>query len=372
LFSVDMIRGLCLVEMMANHLPANLLSGYAVETAGFISAAEGFVFLSGFVAGWTSARAFAANRPQDSVARRLRSRAYLLYAVYCTIFTIVTCLAAVGGPHFHEWREFCYFGTQPAAEVWLFGITFLHLPRYLDVFAMYCIFLILTPVVLRQIRAGRQRLVVCLSAALWFLSQVWTLPAVPSLLRFGYFNLLSWQMLFTAGLLIGYRHQPARVHLGFSMPALLACVALCMALFALRHPAPFWRWGIRLPDLRTVAAADKSTLGFLRLLNFAAMAHCLRRLASWLEAKWRRIWLCQKLAELGQHSLQVFSWSIAATFLLFLSGESWRDLPIALQIGLASATTAALWVPAAIHAKWKTRVLVAPNLHPRMSAAESA
>jgi hypothetical protein len=41
MLGVDMVRGLCLVEMMANHLPANLLTRGAVETAGFISAAEG-------------------------------------------------------------------------------------------------------------------------------------------------------------------------------------------------------------------------------------------------------------------------------------------------------------------------------------------
>ncbi len=47
---LDALRGLMLVTMVLTHLPTRLRS-YSDQPLGFVSAAEGFVFLSAFVAG---------------------------------------------------------------------------------------------------------------------------------------------------------------------------------------------------------------------------------------------------------------------------------------------------------------------------------
>jgi hypothetical protein len=51
---IDALRGLCFVLMTADHLPANVLhrfSNTVYGPFGFFTAASGFVFLSGLVAG---------------------------------------------------------------------------------------------------------------------------------------------------------------------------------------------------------------------------------------------------------------------------------------------------------------------------------
>jgi hypothetical protein len=73
----------------------------------------------------------------------------------------------------------------------------------------------------------------------------------------------------------------------------------------------------------TVAAAW-SVLPSDELLHARGEAYAWsdRVVLRWLGAGVQRYWVYQKLAFLGQHSLQVFSWSVVITYLAYLSGES--------------------------------------------------
>jgi len=355
-----MLRGVCLLEMMANHLPSNILTARAVETAGFISAAEGFVFLSGFVAGWTSAQALRVNKPRSTISKRFLKRALQLYVIYLALFTIILFTASTGGSRFSEWRLFCDLRGGSAEFRWLLGATFLHLPKYLDIFSMYCIFLLCVPMMLRALKADRQWLLLAISAGIWGASQVWRLPGIVTG-GFGFFNVLSWQLMFTAGVVLGFRHD--RQAQPQSRGLLFLSAITCLALLILRYPGLAQPYGIHLPYLDPYGfttdllapskLVEKSTLGPLRLINFAAMAYTLWSLVWWLGPAAEATWAFQKLAFLGRHSLQVFSWSIGVTFLVYLSGESWLGIPAGLQIGLFGALTAALWIPALLHRRWQ-------------------
>ena len=363
---IDVLRGICLVEMMANHLPLNLLTRFVVETAGFISAAEGFVFLSGFVAGWTAFRALAGNHSSKPVLGRFLSRALQLYAVYLALFTIVLASAVVGGPHFAEWRHLCMPGTQSAGEIWIFGAAFLYLPKYLDIFSMYCAFLIFVPLAIGQIGAGRSWLVMAVSGALWAASQFWNIPEPQLPMRFGYFNLFSWQLLFTVGILLGHRKGAGLGRAGESRPVLLVSAGLCLILFVIRHQSMVPWIGPHLPLLPFSKLIEKPTVGLVRLVNFAAMAYCIRFMLRRGGPRLQRLWAYRKLAFLGRHSLPVFSWSIVVTFLALLFGPSWQHLPHAVQVGLVMVTIAALWLPARLHElrrKRRAEVAGEPSFH---------
>jgi hypothetical protein len=99
------------------------------------------------------------------------------------------------------------------------------------------------------------------------------------------------------------------------------------------------------------------------------MAYCIRVVLRWRGPGLQRYWVFQKLVFLGQHSLQVFTWSIVITFVVFLSGESWRHLTVAAQIGLVGAAIVSLWVPAWLHGKWRNWRLRSPATHARISIA---
>jgi OpgC protein len=73
---------------------------------------------------------------------------------------------------------------------------------------------------------------------------------------------------------------------------------------------------------------------------------------------------------LGQHSLQVFSWSVGMTYLAFLSGESWRHLHVPTQTFLAVSAVVSLWVSAWLHSIWKNRAEFSGD--PRIRSIASA
>ena len=71
-YELDTLRGLLLILMTLTHLPTRL-SAYSSQAFGFVSAAEGFVFLSGLVAGMVYWRAID-WRGEDWMRTRLRER----------------------------------------------------------------------------------------------------------------------------------------------------------------------------------------------------------------------------------------------------------------------------------------------------------
>jgi hypothetical protein len=96
------------------------------------------------------------------------------------------------------------------------------------------------------------------------------------------------------------------------------------------------------------AASQRRSLDPLRLLNFAAIAYLVMRLSerhpSWFEWRW--------LAYLGQHSLQVFSYSVAAAYIGWVIVG---DLGTAGQFAVAALVLASLTIPAWLHVQYRAR-----------------
>ena len=355
---MDMLRGVCLVEMMANHLPRNIVTRTAVETVGFVSAAEGFVFVSGFISGRRACCALAANRPLKFVTQHMVFRAAQIYAVYLFLLTVLLTSIKLGGSHLSEWAKLCHLGTESVGHAWLYGVVLLYFPEYLDIFSIYCVFLLLVPIMIAQIRAGWGWLVLTISVGLWAFSQFWQPSNPPALLQ--NFNLLSWQLLFTFGVTLGYDYDTGENRPNPARWSLLLCGLLCLALFMIRQSP---RLGVLLPAVNAFNLVQKSTLGAIRLLNFAALAYILRALLRWLGPELEDYWPHQKLAFLGQHSLQVFAWSLGTTYLAYLSGESWWHFSFVVQMCLAGTAIVMLWVPAWLHGEWRVARRKKPSLH---------
>ncbi len=352
---IDLIRGLCLVEMMANHLPRCLPVRAAVETTGFISAAEGFVLLAGFVGGYTSATALASGKPMKFLRRRAFGRMTQLYSTYLGMLTVVLTLIALDPSRFREWRILARVGSAPLDQVWLYAAAGFHLAMYFDIFIMYCVFLMLMPLIIGQMRDGRSWLILSVSLGVWLASQFWQDPSPGSLADLGYFNLFAWQLLFTVGVMAGYRQLEAPISIPDSRWILWGSACVCGLLFVLRD---YQRVGVHLPatlafDLPHILT-DKPALGAIRLLNLAAMAYCIWTLFRRFGPQLQEQWACRKLTFLGQHSLQVFSWSVGVSYLMFLFGESWQNRPVAFQLALLCMAIFSLWLPAQAHAAWRS------------------
>ncbi len=305
---LDALRGLLLLIMALAHLPTRV-SAYANQPIGFVSAAEGFVFLSAFVAGSASSAWMAEGL---HLARtKLWSRALKLYTYHLGLllfaFTIAAAFAATTGrPALRNLLTF-YFDSPVMAV--LSGPLLLYQPPLFDILPMYIVFLAVTPWLLTRTAVRGWGGVLAVSALLWAFAQVsgWRLLheqltatlglAVPFDVA-GSFDPFAWQLLWIAGLWAGARHDSRAVRSALSPAVVAAAFGVGCAMLLWRHGiGGFW------PDPSTlVALLDKWRLGPLRLLNFAALAVvfavALIPLLAWLHVS--------VLSLLGRASLQVF------------------------------------------------------------------
>ena len=89
---LDALRGVLLLMMTFTHLPTRV-SAYASQPLGFVSVAEGFVFLSAFVAGSGYSRLLR-DRGAWEVRRRAWTRAAKLYGCHLGLLLFTVAIAA--------------------------------------------------------------------------------------------------------------------------------------------------------------------------------------------------------------------------------------------------------------------------------------
>lgn len=344
---IDTLRGLFLVVMTLDHLPHHPLLRFTRQSFGFVSAAEGFVFVSGIVSAWVYGRILA---KQGEANLRLRAwhRARDLYLTYLLLYT----LALVSG----RWG-----GRQVASQFpdlwtrWWHGALLIYRPPFSGILPMYAVFLLLTPWLLGQMQRRRALLIWSVSTALWLAAQWGIVSPAHNLswLQLGRFNLLAWQLLFVAGVYFGYRKAAGR---GSPVPAsrflLVFSVVLVALLFLVRHKVLFVG-SLNLVDVPTALGAWKSINHPLRLINFAALAYILWYLPRSVDEKLHGLSLFRFLRYLGRHSLQVFAWSILVAYTASSFKVSWAALSPAWRMLLAVAAALSLAIPAWLHERWR-------------------
>ena len=213
-WELDALRGLMLVLMTFTHLPTRLADPLG-QPLGFVSAAEGFVMLSGYMAGIVyTLRARRDGTPvmQEAFVRR----AVKVYA--CQVALLVFLFAVVGFIDLFTDETAIgnltrFFHADPVAA--LFGAALLlYNPPLLDILPMYILFLLASPVLLMHGLRGGWRVILAGSLALWVGSQfglgAWLydgaialtgLPVPPG--ETGAFATLAWQFLWVLGLWMG-------------------------------------------------------------------------------------------------------------------------------------------------------------------------
>jgi len=298
----DTVRGTLLIMMAINHVSSDLRV-WVDQPFGFVSAAEGFVFLSGILSGRIDASRSHLTGELTARARNRSWHAYVWHAI-ALIGTWLLVQAWVSFDQTTPWGLPYLFHHEPLTGL-VSGLALLYQPGLLDILPMYVGFPFLVPLVLRLHRQNRGLLVWLASGVIWACDQ-WLSPGHPiewGPINTGAFHFLSWQWLFVSGVLLGA--EPAWERKAISRPprwTLLAATAGVLFLWAVRRPElPNW-W-----DLSTLdALTQKTPLAALRLLNFGLLAYLLGVLGSR-----RPAWLSYRpLATLGRHSLPVFTATI--------------------------------------------------------------
>jgi hypothetical protein len=305
---LDAARGAMLLWMTLTHLPT-IISVYANQPFGFVSGAEGFIFLAALFTG----RIYSLVAEQNgypAMASQLWMRALRLYAYHVILlgfaFVVVAHLAAAGNrPALHNLLDF-YFAAPKQAMI--YGALLIYRPPLLDILPMYITFLLLTPLALAAGKKVGWRLILGGGFTLWLLAQFGlrqmafdlvtriTGSDIP-LSATGSFDLFAWQFMWLVGLYCGVRWSKNDLPVGsWAKRMLLPAVIIVPILLVLRYSVGR---GVELGIFEV--GFDKWHLGVVRIVNFAAIAALLIQFQSLLKPL-----AIRPLVTLGQASLQVF------------------------------------------------------------------
>ena len=355
---LDALRGFMLVWITLTHLPRKL-STYVNQPFGFVSAAEGFIFLSALFTGSIYFRT-AEQNSYGAMRRKLSMRTLQLYLYHLLllsfVFLVAVPIAASGTrPGLHNLLDF-YFDAGARRAI-VDAVLLIYRPPLLDILPMYILFLALTPVALSASRTLGWKLILAGGFTLWLLAQFGLRDAswqvmnryfglrIP-LHEMGSFDLWAWQFLWLVGMWVGVCWAKDQLDLPrlarqLTIPALFVVSALLATRYAVGR-------GLELGSYELYF--DKWHLGVVRLVDFTAIAVLLIRAHSYLKPLSIR-----PLVLLGQSSLQVFCTHLLFCFAgLTLLGNasmlsSWK------QFGLLVTTVSAMLLTAKLFAKAELR-----------------
>jgi hypothetical protein len=340
--------------MTIDHLQGNPLHRFSnpyFGPLGFFTAALGFVFLSGLVAGGAYQSELTLAGPR-SMLRRLLRRTRALYITHMFVFSLVLGAIVLHVRGTDRWH-LGLLQTSPWKGAAL-GVTLAYEPGYFGILPMYLLFVLFTPIALWQFSRGNVWRVLAASALLWLVSGLLIrLPEHAQSVDFGAFNPLAYQFVFLAGLAFGTRRLSIeRLPGGVQNWLVGTAVIVATACLILR-----WQYAVEgsaiIPFDSFTAGFSAKQLGPLRLLNFAAFGlvlYWLCRKVRWQDVRSRGfVWL----RFVGRHSLPVFAWSILVTYAALALLPS--DLNAGFGLILIVAVTASLSIPAQVHAMIRTR-----------------
>jgi hypothetical protein len=323
---LDALRGLFLVWMTLTHLPTRF-SELVNQPFGFVSSAEGFVFLSALLV----ARLYIRQAMVDEQGLRVKlwRRALKIYGYHLILLALAFTVAARLAIVTHRTallNLLDFYLAHPVVAV-LGSLLLIYCPPLLDILPLYVIFLVATPLLLSAaLRYGWSRVIVG-SLVIWALAQFGLRGAIDSyivhlthlpipLQQSGAFNLFSWQWVWVAGLWVGAKSAEGPLPLSRIPGWVVAvCAAICAFFVGVRH-----EWlGSHLTTQFFGIYLDKWNIGALRMVNLVACAVVFY----WLRKPVLRLVAVEPFLTLGKASLEVFFAHIIFVFigLALLYGE---------------------------------------------------
>ena len=354
-WELDAMRGLMLVLMTLTHLPTRLADPLG-QPFGYVSAAEGFVLLSAYMAGRVYS-AKADRQGTEAMKTAFFNRAVKLYV--CQLALVVFAFTAVAGMGL-ALREgavtdlLAFFLERPVVATLSAGLL-LYSPALLDILPIYIVFMLVSPLVLLHGMERGWSTVMAVSLVLWFGAQFGLGPALYNMatgwfdmpLRYrdmGAFEIFAWQLLWVLGLWLGTEHSRPD-HQPTQFPRWMVLLAISLALFAF-----LWRHAVGqtpMPGQSPVNLMfDKWHLGPLRLLNLLALVVLAMYYAPWLKQhlpRWR------PLEVLGKAALPVFcAHLVVALLALAAFGATHPDRPVSVDLLILFLGFYTLWIVARV------------------------
>jgi hypothetical protein len=328
---LDALRGLFLVWMTLTHLPTRF-ADFVNQPLGFVSSAEGFVFISALLVGRLYIRDLVKN--PAGVRVRLWKRSLKIYGYHLLMLALAFTVVAGFAVHTHKvalTNLLNFYLAHPVLAV-LGSVLLLYCPPLLDILPMYVTFLFFTPVVLSAAVRWGWRWILAASGLVWLLAQYGLRDVVHSWLvhvthlpiplqETGAFNLFAWQAVWTVGLWIGAK-SATQTEIFRRVPGWLAAIAAMACVFFIG--VRFAWWGPHLTqEAFGVKQLDKWSIGPLRVINLVAFTVLVYGLRKYLV----KLITIEPFLTLGKASLKVFCAHIFFVFagLALLYGDLNQD-----------------------------------------------
>src|SRR6478672_7179824 len=147
---LDWLRGLMLVLMTVTHLPT-WFSTHAGQPFGFVSAAEGFVFLSAYLVGSVYSR-MANKNGYAAMRRALMGRAAKVYAAHVALllFLLWVLVPFATSQGAHAITDLASYYVEHPHTALVSGLLLAYNPPLLDILPMYVLFLLVSPLLLEH------------------------------------------------------------------------------------------------------------------------------------------------------------------------------------------------------------------------------
>jgi len=351
---IDAVRGLMLVWMTLTHLPT-ALTPWVNQPIGYVSASEGFIFLSALFTGCIYVRLLDRSGP-TAMAQKLLGRTLRLYQYHVALLFgafLIAARFAINGHHQALYYLLDYYFATNRAHAIADALLLIYRPPLLDIIPLYLIFLLLSPIVLLLDEKIGWRILLGTSFIIWLAAQFGLRQdlygfathhfhlRIP-LSEMGAFNLWAWQLMWMLGMWCGSRWAKGTLPIEeWAQRRWKPAAAIAVALLLIRYAEIN---GLNLGAYSIVF--DKWHEGAVRLLDFAAITAVLVRFQSLLKPL-----AVRPLVLMGQASLQVFVTHFVFCFIgLGMMGSNPRLYGWS-QSALLAVTFATLLLVAKIFAK---------------------
>lgn len=277
--TIDIVRGLGILMIGVDHLaylaekigPPDFVNPFMTWLRiGWSSAAEFFVFFSGYVVGLVYLKTLDQHGVVITWARAGQRawRVYILNVVTLCMVLLLLHLGPFWSPRLAEVSQVQAFMGASAATAFVDFLQMRFAAMFFEILHLYVVLLLLVPLILLAAKASGVLLLLA-SLGLWFTVQLNEAYGIaPVLASQSNFNPLGWQLLFILGMLASINKVFERLARAVPRRRLLVVSGSLLLLALFLKGAD--RMNIALPLIGTfdMPGYDKANLGPLQLIHF--------------------------------------------------------------------------------------------------------
>jgi hypothetical protein len=315
---LDLFRGVGLWMIFLDHIPHDVVSWLTMRNYGFSDAAEFFVFISGYLAGFIYGPIIKAGHFLAAL-KRLWKRAMEMYVAHIMLFLVFTAQIArtvrrFDNPLYEDEFNVHSFLLHPDVLIGQ-ALTLRYKPVNLDVLPLYITLIATAPFMLWAM-VRRPNLTLLGSIVLYIFARIfdWNFASYPPGTTW-YFNPFAWQLLFVFAAWCGTGGVNQIWPIVQSRLAFIAAIVWIGFAFLI-----VMTWHIAFLDamvpkwmIKIIYPIDKTDLDMFRFTHFLALALIVSRYVphDWAPLKYRAL---HPAIMCGRHSLPIFCFGVFLSF----------------------------------------------------------